>query len=68
MVGRGSVVGLGARIRDHIRIGDGVMVGMGSVVTRPVEDEAVVVGVPAKRIRSAVGVHIRIPDGQPADD
>ncbi len=45
--GDGAIFGLGCRVRDHVRIGAGVVVGMGAVVTRTFE-QGVVVGVPAR--------------------
>lgn len=38
-------------IRDGIRIGNDVLIGMGAVVTKDVEDNDVVIGVPAKSIK-----------------
>ena len=49
-VGAGSYLGLGCRIRDHVCIGNRVLVGMGAVVVASVEDEVAVVGVPARQI------------------
>ena len=46
-IGSGTFVGLGAAIRNGITIGRNVIIGMGSVVTKDVEDNAVVVGNPA---------------------
>jgi acetyltransferase-like isoleucine patch superfamily enzyme len=46
----GASIGAGATILPGIRIGKGAMVGAGSVVTRDVEDGAVVAGNPAKAI------------------
>jgi len=42
-----------ACLRDGIKIGKNVVIGMGSVVTKDVEDGWVVFGVPAKEIRKA---------------
>lgn len=39
-----------------VRIGDGVTVGAGSVVTRDVEDFVVVVGSPARVVKGVEGV------------
>jgi UDP-perosamine 4-acetyltransferase len=47
-VGDGAMVGLGARVLPGITIGAGAIVGAGAVVTRDVEADAVVVGVPAR--------------------
>ena len=47
-IGRNCWVGMGAMILPGVQIGDGVVIGAGSVVVRDVEDYAVVVGNPAK--------------------
>jgi acetyltransferase EpsM len=53
-IGNWSTVGLNASIRDHIRIGSDATVGMGAVVVKPVRDNQVVVGNPARTfLRSA---------------
>ena len=38
-------------VRNGTRLGKNVMVGMGSVVTKDVEDDWIVFGVPAKKSR-----------------
>jgi virginiamycin A acetyltransferase len=43
---------MGAMVLPGVQIGDGVVVGAGAVVVRDVEDYAVVVGNPAKVIKS----------------
>jgi len=48
-VGAGALVGTGAQILQYRRIGRRAIVGAGAVVTRDVPDEALVVGVPARR-------------------
>jgi sugar O-acyltransferase (sialic acid O-acetyltransferase NeuD family) len=48
-VGEAVHVGLGAAVRDHVTIGRRATVGMGASVVHPVDAEAVVVGVPARR-------------------
>ncbi len=50
-VGSHSFVGIGACILDRLQVGDWAVVGAGSVVTKDVSDAAVVIGVPAKKIR-----------------
>lgn len=50
VIGEGSYVGLGARVRDHIKIGQRTMIGMGAAVVGDVDDDLVVVGVPAKPV------------------
>jgi acetyltransferase-like isoleucine patch superfamily enzyme len=48
-------IGEGASILPGVRIGEGALVAAGSVVTRDVEPFALVMGVPAKHIRSLKG-------------
>lgn len=52
-VGEGVHLGLGARVIQGIRIGAESIVGAGAVVVRDVPVRTVVVGVPARKIRSA---------------
>lgn len=52
-IGMGAYIGLGASVRDHVRIGAGSVIGMGAVVIGFVPDRTVVVGVPARPIRTA---------------
>lgn len=49
-IGEGADVGVGAIILPGVRVGRGVQVGAGSVVTKDVEDYAIVAGVPARVI------------------
>ncbi|MGJ7457466.1 acetyltransferase [Halomonas sp. RA08-2] len=49
-VGEASWIGIGASIKQVLRIGSNVTVGAGAVVLRDVADEQTVVGVPAKPI------------------
>lgn len=48
VVGTGSHVGCGATVLQSVSIGRNAIVGAGAVVTADVEDNSVVVGVPAK--------------------
>lgn len=50
-VGQFSAVSIGATIKHGIRIGEHVVIGAGSVVVKNVEDNVVIYGVPAKKIR-----------------
>ena len=49
---RGSLIGIGAIVLDGVRVGAGSIVGAGAVVTRDVPPRSLVVGVPAKVLRS----------------
>ena len=48
-------IGMGVCILPGVTLGEGCVVGAGSVVTRDVEPYSVVVGNPAKAIKSRVG-------------
>lgn len=47
-----AMVGAGATVLPNITIGEGCVVGAGAVVTRDVGDGEIVVGVPARKIKS----------------
>jgi sugar O-acyltransferase (sialic acid O-acetyltransferase NeuD family) len=51
---RRAYVGLGARVLERLRVGAGAVVAAGAVVTRDVEPNTVVMGVPARVVRSGV--------------
>ena len=51
VVGDFSTIGTNATILPNLKIGKNVFVGAGAVVTKNIEDYAVVVGVPAKLIK-----------------
>lgn len=51
VVGEKSWIGAGAIILDGVKLGKGVIVGAGSVVTRDAPDYAVLAGVPARILR-----------------
>jgi acetyltransferase-like isoleucine patch superfamily enzyme len=50
-VKKGSSIGSGATILANVTIGENALVGAGSVVTRDVPDNAIVVGNPARVVR-----------------
>jgi phosphonate metabolism protein (transferase hexapeptide repeat family) len=50
-VGHDVWIGHGAIVLPGLTIGDGAVIGAGAVVTRPVEDYAIVAGVPAVKLR-----------------
>lgn len=49
-IGNGVLLSAGAKILGNITIGEGAMVGAGSVVLKPVEPHTIVAGVPAKLV------------------
>jgi len=51
-IGSGVEIGTGACVREGVSIGDGAMVGMGAVVVKDVEPNSIVVGNPARHVRS----------------
>ena len=53
-LGRGSVVGAGAVVLPELSIGSNSVVGAGAVVTKDVPDNCLVLGTPAKVVRSAI--------------
>jgi serine O-acetyltransferase len=52
-LGRGVVVGAGAKILGPFVVGDGAKVGSNSVVVKPVPEGATVVGIPARLVDPA---------------
>lgn len=52
-IGRFASVGTNATILPDITIGEGAIIGAGAVVTRDVPDAAVVIGIPARVLRTA---------------
>lgn len=50
-IGPTSYIGAGSSIKEDVQVGAGTLVGMGSIVTKEVDDNSVVVGNPAKKIR-----------------
>lgn len=49
-IGRGVMIGAGAKVLGNITIGDGAKVGAGSVVLDPVPPHVTVAGIPAKPV------------------
>jgi UDP-perosamine 4-acetyltransferase len=50
-VGEGAHIGIGASVRQGIRIGRNSVVGVGAAVVSDVPDDTIVVGVPARPLR-----------------
>ena len=50
-IGKGCWIGLNAIILPGVSIGDGAVIGAGAVVTKDVESNAIVVGVPARLLK-----------------
>lgn len=50
-IGAGATIGTGARVLGPVRVGAGATVGANAVVLADVDDGAVVVGAPARRVR-----------------
>jgi carbonic anhydrase/acetyltransferase-like protein (isoleucine patch superfamily) len=48
----GCLIGIGAIVLDGVRVGSGSIVGAGSVVTKDVPARSLVVGIPAKVLRT----------------
>lgn len=68
-LGRGVIVGAGAKVLGNIQIGNNVRIGAGSVVLREVPSDCTVVGVPGRIVyRSGERVepldHGRLPDSE----
>jgi sugar O-acyltransferase (sialic acid O-acetyltransferase NeuD family) len=60
-LGRGVVIGAGATVLPELTIGDNAVVGGGAVVTRDVPPASLVVGNPARVVRSAIGGYRGLP-------
>lgn len=50
LIGNNVVIGSNTTILPNVKIGDNVIIGAGAVVTHDIEDDSVVVGVPAKKV------------------
>jgi acetyltransferase-like isoleucine patch superfamily enzyme len=49
----GAFIGIGATVRDHVRIGRDAVVAAGAVVVTDVADTSVVAGLPARQMRKS---------------
>lgn len=58
-IGNYCVIGINAIIMPGVKIGDHVIVGSGSVVTKNVESHCIVAGNPAKVIREGISLNNR---------
>ena len=52
VIGDYSQISFGACVRDGIKVGNNAFVGMGAVVTKNIDDNCVVYGVPARAVRA----------------
>ncbi len=50
-IGKNCLIGMGARILPGTSIGDGCIIGTNAVVTHPIPDYSIAVGVPAKIVK-----------------
>lgn len=48
---KGALIGIGAVILDSVRVGEGSIIGAGSIVTKDVPPHSLVVGIPARKVR-----------------
>ena len=51
-IGAGSLIGIGAIILNGVTVGSGSIIGAGAVVTKDIPPRSLVMGVPAKAIRT----------------
>ncbi len=49
---KGALIGMGAVILDGVRVGAGSIIGAGSIVTKDVPERSLMVGIPARKVRS----------------
>ncbi len=52
IVGKNALIGTGAKILGPVVVGDNVQIGAGSIVLNNIPDNSVVIGVPAKIVRT----------------
>jgi serine acetyltransferase len=55
-IGALTFVGLRAGVRDHVRVGARVTIGMGAAVVHDLADDVTAVGVPARLVPRAVPI------------
>ena len=74
-IGNQVVIGTGAKVLGNILVGDGVKIGAGSVVVKPVPSHSTVVGIPGRVVRLRTEAcdqleHGKLPDpeGQALDE
>jgi sugar O-acyltransferase (sialic acid O-acetyltransferase NeuD family) len=65
-LGSGVLVGTGAQILQYLNIGHGARIGAGAVVTKDVQAEATMVGVPAKELTKSATVSALAPTASTA--
>lgn len=53
-IGHSCYLGTHCAIREHVKIGNQCLIGMGSMLLHSVEDNQVMVGTPAKRLRNTI--------------
>lgn len=56
VIRRGAILGAAVTVSPNLEIGERVLVGAGSVITKSTEDGAILFGVPAKKIGEVEGV------------
>jgi sugar O-acyltransferase (sialic acid O-acetyltransferase NeuD family) len=56
-VGKGALVGAGAVVLPGVSVGENAVVGAGAVVTRDVPDHTLVVGSPARAVKTGIPGH-----------
>jgi len=56
-VGKGSLIGAGAVVLPEVQIGENAVVGAGSIVTKDIPDHTLVLGNPARAVRSDIAGH-----------
>lgn len=57
MIGDNVYIGTGVKILGPVTVGNNVVIGAGAVVLNNVPSNSVVVGVPARVVKSGIDVH-----------